>query len=171
MVVRPAQGITRYSKISLVWAIALYTSLVVFNNLTDYDSNYWFVVHVLKMDTTFPDNQGMWRAINVSAIHHLLYWVIILAETAIAALCWWGGARLFRAKDDAKRFNQSKGIAIAGLTLGIVLWFTGFISIGGEWFLMWQSDVWNGQQPAFRLVVVIGITLLYLTRSDDALDA
>ncbi len=162
---------TRYSKISLVWAIALYTSLVVFNNLTDYDSNYWFVVHVLKMDTTFPDNQGMWRAINVPAIHHLLYWVIILAETAIAALCWWGGARLFRAKDDAKSFNQAKGIAIAGLTLGIVLWFTGFISIGGEWFLMWQSDVWDGRQSAFRLVVVIGITLLHLTRSDDALDA
>ena len=162
---------TRYSKISLVWAIALNTSLVVFNNLTDYDSNYWFVVHVLKMDTTFPDNQGMWRAIDLPAIHHLLYWVIILAETAIAALCWWGGARLFGAKDDAESFNRAKGIAIAGLTLGIVLWFTGFITIGGEWFLMWQSDVWNGIQPAFRLAVVLGISLVYLTRPDEDLDA
>ena len=83
--------LTRYSKIALVWAIALNTSLVVFNNLTDYDSNYWFVVHVLTMDTTFPDNQGMWRAINSSAFHHLLYWIIILVETATALLCWWGG--------------------------------------------------------------------------------
>lgn len=162
---------TRYSKIVLVFAIAVHASLVVFNNLTDYDSNYWFVVHVLKMDTTFPDNQGLWRAIDLPAIHHLLYWVIILAETAIAALCWWGGARLFGAKDDAERFNRAKGIAIAGLTLGIVLWFTGFITIGGEWFLMWQSDVWNGIQPAFRLAVVLGISLVYLTRPDEDLDA
>ncbi len=161
---------TRYSKISIVWAIALNASLVVFNNLTDYNSNYWFVVHVLKMDTTFPDNQGMWRAINASSLHHLLYWVIILVELAIAVLCWWGGIRLLRAKDDAQRFNQAKGIAISGLTLGTILWFTGFITIGGEWFLMWQSEVWNGSQSAFRLLVVFGIALLYLTRSDGALD-
>lgn len=162
---------TRYSKTVIVWAIALHASLVVFNNLTDYNSNYWFVVHVLKMDTTFPDNLGMWRAINTSSVHHLLYWVIILVELAIAVLCWWGGVRLFRAKDDALSFNQAKGYAIAGLTLGTVLWFTGFITIGGEWFLMWQSDVWNGSQSAFRLIVVFGIALLFLTRSDDARDA
>ena len=162
---------TRLSKTILVWAIALHTSLVVFNNLSDYDSNYWFVVHVLKMDTTFPDNQGMWRAIDLTAIHHSLYWVIILVEAAVAALCWWGGLRLFRAKDDAKSFSQAKGIAIAGLTLGIILWFTGFNSVGGEWFLMWQSEVWNGLQSAFRLVVVFGFTLLYLAFPEADLDA
>ena len=162
---------TRFSKISIVWAIALNASLIVFNNLTDYDSNYWFVVHVLKMDTTFPDNQGMWRAIDATSVHHLFYWVIILVELAIAVLCWWGGARLFRARKDAQNFNQAKGFAVAGLTLGIILWFTGFITIGGEWFLMWQSDVWNGSQSAFRLIVVLGIALLYLARSDDATEA
>ena len=127
---------TRYSKIALVWAIAFYSILVVFNNLTDYDSNDWFVVHVLKMDTTFPDNRGMWRAIDAAFVHHFLYWVIILTQAATAVLCWWGGARLFRARADAQRFNHAKGIAAAGLTLGIILWFSGFITIGGEWFLM-----------------------------------
>ena len=161
---------TRYSKVSFVWAIALYASLVAFNNLTDYDSNYRFVVHVLTMNTTFPDNLGLWRAIDVSAVHHLLYWVIILAELAIAVLCWWGGVRLFRTRNEVKCFNQAKGVAISGLTLGIVLWFTGFISIGGEWFLMWQSDVWDGRQPAFRLVVIFGIALLYLVRPDNPQD-
>ncbi|MEK6595492.1 MAG: DUF2165 family protein, partial [Pseudomonadota bacterium] len=41
---------TRLSKVVLVLAIALYTSLVAFNNLTDYDSNFTIVNHVLKMD-------------------------------------------------------------------------------------------------------------------------
>ncbi len=156
----------RFSKVALVWAVAFFSSLVVLNNVTDYDSNYRFVAHVLKMDTTFPDNQGMWRAIDSPFIHHLLYRLIILVEVVIAVLCCWGGWRLFRSIHDAERFHEAKGIAILGLTLGILLWFSGFITIGGEWFLMWQSEIWDGRQAAFRLVVIIGITLLYLVQPD-----
>ena len=53
----------RLTKTALVGAIALFYTLVVFNNVTDYYSNYQFVRHVLSMDTTFPGNRGMWRAI------------------------------------------------------------------------------------------------------------
>ncbi len=157
---------TRASKIALVWAVAFFSTLVVCNNVTDYDSNYQFVVHVLKMDTTFPDNRGMWRALDSPFVHHALYGLIILVEAVVAVLCWLGGWRLFRSVRDPADFNRAKGIAILGLTLGILLWFSGFITIGGEWFLMWQSDVWNGQQAAFRLVVVLGLTLLYLVQPD-----
>lgn len=52
----------RSSKVLLVWTVAFFVSLVVFNNLADYGSNYGFVGHVLKMDTTFPENRAMWRA-------------------------------------------------------------------------------------------------------------
>ena len=37
-----------------------------------------------------------------------------------------------------------------GTTLGFLVWFTGFLVIGGEWFAMWQSATWNGQEAAFR---------------------
>ena len=162
---------TRASKIVLTWAVALFASLVAFNNLTDYQSNYLFVSHVLKMDTTFPENRAMWRAIDSPFLYHAFYWLIIVAEAAVAVLCWLGGFRLFASIHDASRFNAAKGIAITGLTLGIVLWFTGFITIGGEWFLMWQSKVWNGQQAAFRLVVILSIVLLYLIQPDGRADA
>lgn len=162
---------TRFSKIAFVWAIALYALLVVLNNLTDYGSNYQFVAQVLKMDTTFPGNRGMWRAIDAPFAHHLFYWVIIVSEVAVTALCSWGGLRLFKAREEAERFHQAKGPALAGLTLGIVLWFTGFITIGGEWFLMWQSEMWNGQQAAFRLVVILGVALIYLARPESEKDA
>lgn len=161
----------RSSKVLLVWTVAFFVSLVVFNNLTDYGSNYGFVGHVLKMDTTFPENRAMWRAVDSPSIHHGFYWLIILVEAATATLCWLGGFRLLRSINDASRFNKSKGVAIAGLTLGIVLWFTGFITIGGEWFLMWQSETWNGQEAAFRLVVILGIVLLYLVQPDGEADA
>lgn len=158
---------TRYSKIALVWSIAFFTSLVVLNNTTDYGSNYGFVSHVLKMDTTFPDNAGMWRAIESPFLYHMAYILIIIVEAVVAILCWVGGFRLLKSVQNAEEFNQTKSIAVIGLTLGILLWFTGFFTIGGEWFLMWQSKIWNGQQAAFRLTVILGIVLLYLIVSDD----
>jgi predicted small integral membrane protein len=160
----------RLSKIVLIWAVAFFVSLVVLNNLTDYQSNFTFVSHVLKMDTTFPENRAMWRAIDSTSIHHALYWLIILVEAVIAILCWLGGFRLMSAIKDSSRFNKAKGAAITGLTLGIVLWFTGFITVGGEWFLMWQSEMWNGQEAAFRLIVILGIVLLYLVLPDGEAD-
>ena len=158
---------TRLSKTVMVLAFALYASLVVFNNLTDYNSNFSLVTHVLTMDTTFPDNQGMWRAIHSPLIHHAVYGLIIGIEIVIAGLCWLGGLRLYQNLNEPASFNQAKGLAILGLTLGFILWFTGFMTIGGEWFLMWQSETANGQQAAFRLVTIIGITLIYLTQTDE----
>jgi predicted small integral membrane protein len=156
----------RLSKCVLILGVAFFCSLVVFNNLTDYDSNFQFVRHVLQMDSTFPGNRGMWRAINSPALHHIAYDIVILWELLTAATAWWGGIRLLRAVRLPDAFNAVKGPAVAALTMGIVLWFVGFIAVGGEWYLMWQSRTWNGQEAAFRLVVILGITLLYIAAPD-----
>jgi len=42
--------ILRTAKLLLVFAVALFYSLVVLNNTTDYDSNFQFIRHVLMMD-------------------------------------------------------------------------------------------------------------------------
>ena len=161
----------RWAKILLVFAVAFYCSLLVFNNTTDYESNHQFVRHVLMMDSTFPGNRGMWRAINSPAIHTMFYLSIILWEAATAILCWWGGIRLFGViKQSAQAFNRAKSIAIGGLTLGLLMWLGAFLSVGGEWFLMWQSKAWNGQEAALRMFIVIGITLILLTQPDAEID-
>jgi predicted small integral membrane protein len=46
--------------------------------------------------------------------------------------------------------------------VGLLLWLVAFLSIGGEWFLMWQSAIWNGEEAAFRMFVVVALVLLYL---------
>jgi predicted small integral membrane protein len=156
--------IVRLSKCALLTGVALYYSLVAFNNITDYDSNFQFVRHVLMMDSTFPNNRGMWRAINTPAIHTLFYLSIICWETLTAVLSWWGAIRLIRGLHaPAPIFHRAKSIAITALTLGCLLWFVAFLSIGGEWFLMWQSKTWNGQDAAFRMFTVLGLILLYIS--------
>ena len=57
----------RVVKIALVASIALFASLVAFGNVTDYDTNFEFVRHVLMMDTTFPHSGVRYRAISSPA--------------------------------------------------------------------------------------------------------
>jgi predicted small integral membrane protein len=156
--------IVRSSKCALLLGIALFFTLVVFNNVTDYDSNYQFVRHVLMMDTTFPGNHGMWRALHSPAVHTLFYISIIFTEAVTGLLCWWGAARLVRRiKSPAAVFQQAKSVAIVALTLGCLLWLVAFLTVGAEWFLMWQSATWNGQEAASRMFAVLGIVLVYLS--------
>jgi len=157
--------ILRLSKALLVLGVALYYSFVVLNNLTDYDSNYQFVRHVLMMDSTFPGNQGMWRALNSPLWHTLFYLVIILWEMLTMILCWWGGIRLLRASSGrAVPMAGAATIAIAGLTSGLLMWLVAFLAVGGEWFLMWQSKSANGQEVAFRMFTVLGVVLLLVVQ-------
>jgi predicted small integral membrane protein len=157
----------RIAKMSLVFAVALFYSLVVLNNITDYNSNYQFIRHVLMMDSTFAGNRGMWRALNQPAVHTVSYLSIIAWEAVTMILCWWGGLRLARSlRGTAGAFQSAKSVAIAALSLSLLMWLVAFLSVGGEWFLMWQSKTWNGQDAAFRMFTVIGIVLLLLAQPD-----
>ena|SRR5579871_5380070 len=157
----------RAIKILLVFGVALFYTLVVFNNVTDYGSNYEFVHHVLMMDSTFPGNHGMWRAIDSPALHTAFYLSIISWETVTMLLCWWGGIQMARTlRAPAAEFHQAKRVAISALTLSMLMWLVAFLSVGAEWFLMWQSKTWNGQEAAFRMFTVVGIVLLVVMQPD-----
>jgi predicted small integral membrane protein len=158
----------RAAKIALVFGVSTYYSFVVLNNLTDYDSNHQFVRHTLMMDTTFPGNHLMWRAIDSPMLHTAFYVSIIAWETLTMALCWWGGFRLLKARrGTAAEFERAKSVAVAGLTLSLLMWLVAFLAVGGEWFLMWQSKSWNGQEAAFRMFAVVGIVLLLVAQRES----
>ena len=67
-------------------------------------------------------------------------------------------------------FHKAGRMAVAGLTLSLLMWLVAFLSIGGEWFLMWQSKAWNGQGTAFRMFTVVGIVLLLMATPERALE-
>lgn len=158
---------TRTAKALLLAGLALYFTLVVFNNLTDFDSNYQFVRHVLAMDSTFPGNHGMGRAVLRPGLHLAFYISIIAWETSIAILMWWGVIRLVRAlRKPAADFNLAKRIPILALTLAMLMSLVAFIAVGGEWFLMWQSRIWSGEEVAFRMFVIVGVVLVLHLQPD-----
>ena len=107
------------------------------------------------------------RAIETSYLHHTAYAVIIFLEAAIGLINLVAAGLMISAilTNDSMRFSRAKGVAIIGLTIGFILWFGGFMVVGAEWFLMWQSQSWNGQTAAFRFSSVILGSLIFLSIS------
>jgi predicted small integral membrane protein len=160
----------RLAKILLVALVGLFSLLVGADNVIDYGTNFAFVQHVMSMDTVFPNSNLTWRAITSPALQHTAYAAIIAAELLTGVLCLLGAWRLWNARAYfAREFNAAKDVAVAGLVLGLALWFFGFMVVGGEWFQMWQSQTWNGQEAAFRFIGCIGLVLIFLAQKDDEL--
>lgn len=159
----------RLSKVLLTFSLGAFALLAGVDNLLDYEVNLTFVQHVLSMDTTFAHSSLRWRAITSPWLHDVAYWIIIAAEIATGILCLAGAWRMFAVRGaDARAFEGAKGLAVAGLTLGFLLYFFGFLVIGGEWFKMWQSETWNAQAAAFRFAACFALALIFVAMRDDA---
>lgn len=159
--------IVRISKAGLTLSLAIFALLVGIDNIIDYGVNFAFVQHVLSMDTTFPDNKLLWRSITSDWVHHAAYAVLIASEIAVGVLCAAGAWRIFAARRlPAQEFNRAKALAIGGLAAGFALYFLGFLVVGGEWFQMWQSQAWNGQEAAFRFAASFGLVLIFVALED-----
>jgi predicted small integral membrane protein len=160
----------RLVKTSMVASIALFALLVAFDNVVDYDSNYEFVRHTLSMDTTFPGNALRGRAITSPVVWNVAYWAIILTEAATGIVLAFAAFRLaINLRAGAVRFNAAKTLVVVGVGLGFLLWFTGFMVLGGEWFAMWQSKAWNGQQAAFWFYMTLLAVGIFVNQRDGEL--
>ena len=161
----------RVSKAVLVFAVALFYTILVLDNITDYDSNYQFVRHVLMMDSTFPGNHGMWRAVNSPLVHTVFYISIIAWESVTMLLSWWGGVRLLKSyRADRAQFAAAQNVAVIALTTSLLMWLVAFLDVGGEWFLMWQSQKWNGQEAAFQMFTIVGVVFLVVVQREQTPD-
>jgi predicted small integral membrane protein len=146
----------------LTATVALYIALVAFGNITDFGTNQQFVQHVLAMDTTFKDDDLMWRAVTSKGLQDAVYVVIIVWET-LAALVLVYGTWLWVRRDD----EQARRFSTYGLLMLMVLFGAGFIAIGGEWFSMWQSKDWNGLEAATRVFLLSGVVLVVVQLTAD----
>jgi len=136
----------------------------------DYGSNYAFVQHTLSMDTVFPDNTLKYRAILDPLVWSLAYGLIIFAEFLTGILLLIGAISLLKNIHSSVAFTRAKNWVYLDCLAGFLLWFFGFIIIGGEWFCMWQSEKWNGVEAAFRFVVLIMFTLLFTAMPESEND-
>jgi predicted small integral membrane protein len=143
----------------LTGTMALYIALVAFGNITDFGTNQQFVRHVLAMDTTFKDDDLMWRAITSTALQDAAYIAIIAWET-VAALVLLAATAMWCMSLRGGSVRRARRAGTVGLLMLMLLFGAGFIAIGGEWFSMWQSKSWNGLDAATRVFLLSGIVLV-----------
>jgi predicted small integral membrane protein len=158
----------RIVKTILIAATGLMAAFIVIGNTTDYYTNYYFVEHVMKMDTVFPASHVHYRSINSPVVYNAGYILIILMEAIMSFCCLKGSWQMFKnLKNDASAFHASKNWAVAGIIIGILIWFVGFEVVGGEWFSMWQSATWNGLAAAGRILSFLFFVLILLHLRDE----
>ena len=160
----------------LVATNALYMLLVAFGNITDYDTNFEFVRRVLAMDTTnFGAGQGenldpqiMWRAIDNAVAAHIGYIALIVVEAIAGIVLLIATVAWIRHLRGTVSLAAARALATLGLVLVVLVFFTAFITIGGEWFQMWRSVNWNGLDPAFQnsTLAIVSIVVVHLVRND-----
>jgi len=98
------------------------------------------------------------------------FWLIVIGEGTTAVLFALGTFELFRARNfTARDFHDAKRFVFAAAGCAFLIWFVGFITVGGEWFAMWQSQVWNGQAAAFRFIASILLVLTFVAQPDAEL--
>ncbi|MCU1679904.1 MAG: putative secreted protein [Amycolatopsis sp.] len=139
---------------------ALQMTLIALGNITDYETNHQFVVHVFAMDTTFKSPHLMWRSVTnptlvTSAYVLIIAWETIAALVLIAAVVAWVRALGGRGTTDTAR-----RLSTLGWLMWLVLFAGGFIAVGGEYFQMWQSSKWNGLQSALQNIIIASFALI-----------
>jgi predicted small integral membrane protein len=160
----------RIAKIVMIASLALFAFVVTFDNITDYDTNFDFVRHVLSMDTIFPGTTLLYRSMISPALGNFAYWLIILGEGITSLVLGIAAVALLRhLRSEGARFNRAKRFVFIGAIVGFLVWFSGFMVVGGEWFQMWQSQKWNGQQGAFRFYLTILAVLIFVNQEDGDL--
>lgn len=143
----------------MIAMMAILFSLIAFDNIIDFQTNWQFVQHVLKMDT-IGETAVKSRAIYNVNFQLFTYYTIIFWEICIALTLWSGTFVMGKhIKSDGISFYHSKKLAYIGLFMIFFLFMLGFIIVGGEWFDMWRSKIWNGQKAA---EIMISFTLLIL---------
>ncbi len=84
------------------------------------------------MEDVFSKERNGWRAINSGFMHHLMFIFIVAWEFSVAVLLWVGFFKMAgKLKAPAVEFKKGKKYNSFGLALGVLLWFTLLVTIGG----------------------------------------
>ncbi|MGB7976473.1 MAG: DUF2165 domain-containing protein [Roseiarcus sp.] len=155
----------RALKILMTGGLAVLCALIAIGNFSYPDLNERFVQHVLSMDTI--EGPIAVHGVRSPLVWEIGFWSIVTGETLTAAFFVWGTVELSRARlCKARVFHEAKRFVYAGAGCAFLIWFVGFSAVGGEWFAMWQSHIWNGTPDAFRIFASILLISIFIAQPD-----
>lgn len=159
----------KWSRLLKIFSLLIPTSYAFFvsidNAIFAWNDNYQFVKHVMSMDTV--KTSVNWRSINTPILWEISYNLLIIFEIATFLTGVIGLIQLIKNFNKEKKiFEKSKFFGYITFFLSILVWFFGFIDIGGEWFKMFLSPSWNGQPIAMWLSILFCVLLSLFNQAE-----
>ena len=150
-----------------VLMVASYYLVVAFDNITNPTnpnaSNWPFVQGVLSGDGVPADSGFEWRFIDATWFQAVSYIGIMTMEAITGVLLLIAGVLGLRTARSTSRWAAAQRWTYVGGLAGLVVFFFGFMVVGGNWFIMYLNSKWNGLEPAFQNSVVTLAMLLLVT--------
>ncbi len=150
-----------------VLMVAAYYLMVAFDNITNPTnpnaSNWPFVQGVLSGDGVPVDSGFGYRFIDAQWFQVIAYLGIMAGESLTGIFLVIAGILGLRRSGSCPRWGGAQKWTFAGGTLGLAVFFLGFMAIGGNWFIMYLNSKWNGLQPAFQNSVMTVFMLVLVS--------
>lgn len=158
----------RYLKTILVVFVGLQALLYVAGNTANWNAGLGAVGYVLSMEGHEIYATHIFPPVTHPALVTVAYVLILTGESLVGLLSLKGAWDLWNArKASADVFNASKAFALIGTGMAMVVWFGGFIVIGGALFQMWQTEIGAGSfDDAFVFAATGGLVMLIVSRPD-----
>jgi hypothetical protein len=150
-----------------VLMVALYYVVVAFDNITNpvnpNGSNWPFVKGVISGDGE-PANTGFeWRFSNAAWFQAAVYVLVIAGESLAGITLLAAGIGGLRGSANCPRWSRAQRLTYVGGLLGLAVFFMGFTTVGGNWYIMFLNRKWNGLDPAFQNSVMTAMMLVLVT--------
>jgi len=158
----------RYLKIVLVAFVGLAGLLFVAGNIANWDAGLGLVGYVVSMEGHEIYGSHIFPPVTNPALVTLAFLLILAGESLVGVLSLMGAWDLWSARNGgADAFNASKTYAVLGTGMAVVVWFGGFVVIGGVLFQMWQTEIGHGSfADAFIFAAAGGLVLLIVSGPD-----
>jgi len=156
----------RYAKIVLILAVAFYGVMGVFNFI-GFERGMEMVRTIISMSDVPAGRVMPWSTDStVVAVLGVLF--IGGCKVAGGILCGLGAWRMWSARaESADVFNESKGFAVLGCAVLLVLFFGGFMYLAASFFGGFQTELGQGSAGwAFQLGGSVGLILLFVNQPD-----
>ncbi len=158
----------RCLKAVLVAFVGLIGLLFVAGNTANWNAGRELVGYVLSQEGHEIYASHIVPSVTNSFLVTIAYLIILAGESLVGVLSLKGAWDLWSArKGSADAFNASKTYATLGTGMAMVVWFGGFIVIGGVLFQMWQTQIGAGSfKDAFVCAASGGLVLLFVNSPD-----
>lgn len=162
------QRVERAAKALICACLGAFGLIVGWTNIVDHQSNWQYVQRVLAMDAFhdwFDPAAIQGRAIAEEGAQRLFYYAIIAGEILMGALFMVAALLIARTVFSDDNPSLGKAIAVLGGSVGLLVWYFGFVVIGAQWFAMWAST-YDAQMTAHMFSAFILIAMIYITRPE-----